>query len=947
MKIWMRFALIVVLATAIAGCGQEQSTTTTSDVDLSAALPMDPNVRTGKLENGLTYYIKANEKPEDRAELRLAVNAGSILEDEQQLGLAHFAEHMLFNGTENFEKNELIDFFELTGQKFGAHVNAYTSFDETVYMLKPRTDSQEVFDMGFQVLEDWAHQALFEEEEIDKERGVVIEEWRLRLGPENRMLYQYLPVLFNNSRYAERLPIGKVEVLQEFEYETIRRFYRDWYRPNLMAVVAVGDFDVDEVEQKIKDHFGDIKNPENAPEREVYDIPDHEETLVKVVTDPEASFTNINVYTKHDKKVMETVGDYRNYLMNRLISTMLSQRYEELLQQENPPFVNASSYYGGMSRTKDAYTSYAMANEGEVIRGLEAVLTENQRMLQHGFTEGELKRAKESVLKDIENRYNERDKIQSRSHARELVSNFLEKEPVPGIEFEYEMAQQLVPDIALEEVNKKPQKWMTDSNTVIIVTGPEKEGLEMPTEEEVLATYQEVKGKETEPYVDDFQEQELLVNTPTSGSIVEESSIEELGVTELTFDNGAKVVLKPTDFKNDEILISAYSFGGSSLYPDEDYYTASMVSQVVMESGIGEFSKTDLNKALSGKSVEVYPMVDNLTEGLQGNTTPEDFETYLQLQYLYFTEPRKDPTSFASFKQQQKMIYKNLDANPQFYFMKRYMKTLYDNHPRAKVPEAEDFDKIDLDRLFEIYNERFGNAGDFTFFIVGNFDVEEIKPMLATYIGGLPGEESRETFEDVGIRYPESAKNEIIRKGTEPKSMVTMSYTGDFDWSYENRFKIRALADVLRIKLRESMREDKGGVYGVGVNAQPGHYPIEDYLFSIQWGCSPENVEELIETAKGEMETLMAEGATDKDLKKVKETMLRSRETDMKENRFWTSALQQYYKHGEDPARLLEFEEHVNNLSSDDIKAAANLYFNDDRLIQFVMYPEDQEELLN
>lgn len=946
MKVWMRLSLMALLAVFTISC-EQQSATTGSDTDLSVALPMDPTVRMGTLDNGLTYYIKANQKPENRAELRLAVNAGSILEDEDQQGLAHFAEHMLFNGTVNFEKNELIDFFELTGQKFGAHVNAYTSFDETVYMLKPRTDSQEVFDMGFQVLEDWAHQALFDEEEIDKERGVVIEEWRLRLGPENRMLYQYLPVLFNNSRYAERLPIGKVEVLQEFEYETIRRFYRDWYRPNLMAVIAVGDFDVDAVEQKIKNHFGGLENPENAPERKVYDMPDHEQTLVKVVTDPEASFTNINVYTKHNKKTMQTVGDYRNYLMNRLISNMLSQRYDELMQQENPPFVNARSYYGGMSRTKDAYTSYAMANEGEVIRGLEAVLTENQRMLQHGFTAGELNRAKESVLSDIENRYNERDKIQSRSHARELISHFLEKEPVPGLEHEYAMAQELIPAIALEEVNAKPINWMTDDNTVIIVTGPEKEGVSMPTQEEILATYKEVKEKDTEPYVDDFKEQDLLVEQPVAGSLVEEKTIEEMGLTELVFDNGARVVLKPTDFKNDEILISAYSFGGTSLYPDEDYFTASAVSQVVMESGIGEFSQTDLSKALSGKNVQLYPIVESITEGIQGNTTPDDLETYLQLQYLYFTQPRKDPTSFASFKQQQKMIYQNLDANPQFYFMKQYMKALYNDHPRARIPEAADFDKIDLDRLFEIYQERFANAGDFTFFIVGNFSVEEIKPLLATYIGGLPGEETRETFEDVGIRYPESAKNEIIRKGSEPKSMVTMSYTGDFDWNYENRFTIRALADVLRIKLRESMREDKGGVYGVGVNAQPGHYPIEDYLFSIQWGCSPENVEDLIETAKKEMQNLMANGASDKDLKKVRETMLRTRETDLKENRFWSSALQQYYKHGEDPTLMMQFEDYVNGLTSNDIQAAANQYFNDEQLIQFVMYPENQEELLN
>lgn len=919
-----------------------------TDPAYAEAIPLDLDIRTGVLDNGLTYFIKKNSKPENRAEMRLVVNAGSIQEDPDQQGLAHFAEHMLFNGTENFKKLELIDFFELTGQKFGAHVNAYTSFDETVYMLKPRTDSAEIFDKAFQVLEDWAHLALFEDEEIDKERGVVVEEWRLRLGPDNRMMYQYLPVLFNNSRYAERLPIGKVDILETFSYDAIKRFYKDWYRPDLMAVIVVGDFDVEEVEEKIKTHFSGLTNPEEARPREVYDLPAHEETLVKVVSDQEASFSNVSIYYKQPRQTMATLGDYRTYLMNRLISKMLSQRYDELMQQENPPFVNASSYFGGVTRTTSAYTTSAFANEGEIDRGFRTILIENERMVRHGFTAGELQRAKDALMSEIENQYNERDKIESRSLAYELVDHFLEGMPAPGIAYEYEKASALMDGISLDEVNALPKNWMEDKSTVIIATGPDKEGVNMPAEDDLLAIYNEVKKMEIEPYEDNFQSSDLLVEMPEAGSVVGEETIDELGITQLTFSNGATVILKPTDFKNDEILVGAQSFGGTSLYADEDYFSAEFVTAIAAMSGISTFSATDLQKVLSGKNVELYAFIENVSEGVSGSTTPADLETYLQLQYLYFTAPRKDATSFASFRQQQKMIYQNLDANPQFYFMKQYMKALYQDHPRARVPEAADFDKVDLDRAFEIYAERFANAGDFTFFFVGNFDIATIKPLLATYIGGLPGESGNgESYSDVGIRYPDKAITEMIQKGTEPKSMVSMAFTGTFDWSYENRFEMLALADVLRIKLRESMREEKGGVYGVGVSAQPSQHPVEDYMFMVQWGCSPENVEELINTAMQEIANLKQNGATDKDLQKVRETMIRSRETDLKENSFWLSALQQYYKNGEDPRILLDYEQYVNGLTSDDIKAAANQYLIESRLLKFVMMPEGQTQLLN
>lgn len=935
----LRFLLLpALLLLLVSSCKQE----TPSGIDLTAELPLDSTVRTGTLENGLTYFIKKNTKPENRAELRLAVNVGSLQEDDDQQGLAHFMEHMLFNGTKNFEKNELVDYFELTGQRFGAHVNAYTSFDETVYMLKPRTDSMPVFDMAFQILEDWAHLATMEEEEIDKERGVVIEEWRSRLGPENRMLYQYIPVLYKDARYARRLPIGTLDVLENFDYETLRRFYREWYRPELMAVIAVGDFDVDYVEQKIKEHFNHIENPADARKREMYPVPDHNTAEVSIVTDPEASFTNVRIYHKHDKRSQKTVGDYKTYLTRRLLANMLEQRYDELKQQEDPPFVYAYSYYGNMARTKDAYVNFAMVNEANILRGVETILTENRRMLSHGFSVGELERAKESMLTDFENRFNERDKIDSRPLSMELVRHYLEGEPVPGIAYEYDLAQVLVPSITLDEVNALPGQWIRDENVAIIITAPEKDGVAVPTEAEVRALYANVKGSDVAPYEDTFTGAELLSQKPKQGGFVSEEVISEIGVTQLEFDNGARVLLKPTDFKNDQIMVSSYSFGGTSLYSDEEYTSAQFISAVVMMSGVGDLSQPDLQKALSGKNVQFMPYVDDITSGTQGETAPKDLETFLQLQYLYFTRPRQDPVSFKSFQTSQKTVYQNLDANPNFFFAKQLMRVLYNDHKRSRFPEAEDFDNADMEVMFRIYREQFANAGTFTWVVVGNFEVEQIKPLLATYIGGLPGKPGKGEFKDTGVRYPNKAISREIKKGTEPKSQVNLAYTGDFEWSYENRFRIQALADVLRIKLRETMREDKGGVYGVGVSPQPARYPVEDYMFSISFGCNPENVNDLIKAALAEVAKLKSDGATETDMKKIKETMLRERETNLKENRYWISSLRQYYMYEEDPKRILEYEQHVAKLTSADIKAAANQYLNDSRLIRFVMNPEKQ-----
>ena len=819
---------------------------------LEDPIPLDPDLKTGTLDNGLVYYIKKNQKPEKRAELRLVLNAGSILEDEDQQGLAHFVEHMCFNGTEHFEKSELVDYLESIGVQFGPHLNAYTSFDETVYMLKIPTDSKKIVSKGFQILEDWAHLVSFEDEEIDKERGVVIEEWRSRLGPENRMMYQTLPVTHHGSRYPERLPIGKKEILESFDYETIRRFYRDWYRPDLMAVIAVGDFDVKDIEKKIKSHFSKLQNPERPRERTLFPVPDHKEPKMVVATDPEAAYTYVNMIHKHSSEPMETMADYRRDIMHSLYSQMIGQRYDELKEQANPPYVFAYSAYSEFTRTKDSYSSFAMVAPDGIERGLQTLLEENERVFSHGFTKSELERAKKSVLKLIETRYKERDKTNSRSYASGYVSHFLSGSPVPGAAFTYEKYKKFLPGITLEEVNMLARKWITDDNVVITVTAPEKEGITVPTKKRLLELYKAHK-ENINPYEDTFQAEKLIHQPPTPSEIVREEKMDDIGVTALHFKNGAKVVLKPTTFKNDQILFGAYSYGGHSLYSDEDYISANTAGSIVAGSGIGELNKIDLQKFLAGKRANLMPYIGNITEGLGGSTTKDDLNTFMEMLYLYFTQPRKDKISFESYKAQQKMFLANISAQPDLYFMMESAKVMTQDHPRGKVfTEVEDLDKINLDKAVALYKDRFSDASDFTFFFVGNFDVESIKPLLKTYIGGLPAKNRKESWKDTGIRYPKGVVTKELKKGSEPKSKVNIAFHGAFEWNYQNRYDMTSLIEVLKIKLRESMREEQGGVYGVSVYPSLSRYPKEEYEINISFNCAPENVEQLTKTVMQE-----------------------------------------------------------------------------------------------
>jgi len=914
-------------------------------LDLTESIPLDSEVKIGQLKNGLTYYLRKNDKPENKIEFRLVVKAGSILEDEDQLGLAHFTEHMAFNGSDNFEKNELVNYLQSIGVEFGADLNAYTSFDETVYMLPIPTEDPAVVDKGLMVLRDWAGGLTFDEEEIDKERGVVIEEWRLGRGADQRMRDQWFPLLFKDSRYANRLPIGSEKIIQGADYATVKRFYADWYRPDLMAVVAVGDLDPAAMEKKIKEVFGDLKNPKKERERAYSPVPDHEDTYVAIVQDEEAAFTRVSMYYKHKKLETERLEDYKRELIYSLYSDMINQRLDELRRQENPPFIGAGAGYGGLVQTKSAYFSAATVGEDGVLKGLEAVATENERVKRYGFTEGELERAKISMIKGYEQALKEKDKTESRSYIREYVNNFLDKEPIPGITFETAFAKKIVPMITLDDVNALAKNWISDQNRVVVVTGPKKEGVTMPSKEEILSVLSGVEQAELEPYADDLAGEDLMENIPEPGSIAAETKNETVDLTEWTLSNGMKVAWKSTDFKNDQILMTGYSWGGTSLYPDEEYFSAINASNTVSQGGVGQFSPTDLEKLLSGKVVNASQYIGSLQEGMNGSASPEDLETLFQLIYLHFTAPKKDAGAFNSYINRLKMILPNLMANPNYYFQDQVAKVMSQDHLRGGgFPTVEDLEKVDFERAFEIYQERFANAGDFKFVFVGAIDPEQLKPLVETYLASLPATDERESYKDVGVRPPSGIVKKTFNKGQDPKSSVKIYYEGTADFDFGEDYKLTTLGDILSNRLIDVIREEKSGVYGVSANGDMDKNPYESYEMTISFPCGPENTESLIKDVLDEVEKLKSEGPSQEELDEVLQAHKQNRKEGLEKNGYWLSKIKYYDTAGANLDDFYAYDDRVKSITVADVKATANKYLTGENYIQLVLMPEAGDE---
>ena len=908
--------------------------------NLAAPIPFDKDVTVGKLPNGLTYYIRKNAEPANRAELRLVVRAGSVLENDAQQGLAHFMEHMAFNGTKNFPKNELVSFLQSSGIRFGADLNAYTSFDETVFELPVPTDSANVFERSMQILEDWAHTISLDTTEINKERGVVLEEWRLGRGAQQRMRDKYFPAILNNSRYAQRLPIGKDSIIRSFNPAVLRDFYKTWYRPDLMAVVAVGDFDVKKVEAMIREKFGRIPKATTPTPRPTYTIAPHKDTKVVIVTDNEQPNTIVQLIYKRPEVKERTLADLRADVARDLFNAMLGNRIQELTQQADPPFLYGYSNYGGFLGNLDAFTAFAVAKEGNIQRSIRALLDENARVKQFGFTPTELARAKTELLRGAEQAYLERDKTRSSSYVGQYVGNFTDQEPVVNIGFYYDFLKSTLSGIDLKDINGLVDQFIRNENRAVVLMAPEKDRANLPSIEQVIG-YIDAAGKNLTAYDDKTIDKPLLPQKPTPGPVVNEAKLDKIGVTELRLKNGVRVVLKPTTFKNDQILFSGNSLGGTSRYDLPDFQSARFASTLVSLGGTGEFSQIQLGKFLAGKALNVSPYISELGEGISGSAAPQDLETALQLLYSYFTQPRRDPDVVAGFLSNQKsaLAAQLATPTPQKVFQDTVAVTLGNRNPRRQPLTPADLDRINLDRAVQIYNERFADAAGFTFTFVGNFDVAKIRPLLETYLGGLPATGTTETFRDLGIRAPEGQLTKTVRKGVDPKASVQLVYTGNFEWTPENATQVDALAEVLEIKLIEKLREDESGVYGVSASGAYGRYPVPRYTFRINFGCAPENVEKLIASVNREIAKLKTTGADPKDIAKFKAETTREQEVQLKDNSFWLSYLSNQYYNGDDPLEVLRESELLKTVTVDSTKTAANKYLGTN-LIQFILLPE-------
>jgi len=911
-----------------------------AQIPMGSPLPMDPDVTVGELENGLRYYIRQNSQPENRAELRLVVNVGSVLEEDTQLGLAHLVEHMAFNGTENFEKQELVDYLESIGMAFGPSINAYTSFDETVYMLQVPTEDPGPVATGFQILEDWAHQVSFEPEEIDKERGVVIEEWRLGRGAGARIQDQQFPIMFTDSRYAERLPIGKVEVLQNFPHEELTRFYNTWYRADLMAVVAVGDFDPAEIEQLIQTHFNRMPVPETPLERPYFDVPDHTETYYAIASDPEATGSQVGVLALQDPREVTTVGDYRQALVDVLVSSMMNNRLQELTQQADPPFVAAFSGQGEFVRAKSAFQILALVQEDGHARGLEALFVEAERAARHGFTDGELERQKLDLVRGLELTFNDRENQESLQFASEYINHFLQGNAIPGIEFEYMAAQALMQTIDLDLVNEAARANLDQANRVVLANAIDKPGLTTPSQTDFEQVFAGVTSMEIEPYVDTTLDEPLVPEPPEPGSILSESMIDELNMTVWTLSNGVTVWLKPTDFKEDEIAMQATSPGGWSNSSLEDHQSAVIAAGLVQQGGVGAFSTIDLQKALAGKAVQVSPSIGQNTEGMSGSASPEDLETMLQLVWLYFTSPRQDETAFQAFMAQGRAVLENLGSNPMAAFADTFSVTMAQGHPRSRPLSVAVLDEIDLKTGVDFYRERFADASDFTFVFVGAIDLDIMRPLAEQYLGSLPRIERVDSHVDLDIDPPDAHIQKTVRAGVEPQSQTIMAFSGPFDYTAQNRVGMRVMAQALEIRLRERMREDLGGTYGVGVTGGYEQIPEESYTVTVAFGSDPLRSEELRGVVFEELRKLQVEGPSQEDVDKVVEGERRARETNVRLNPYWAAQLIGAKASGQDPRFLLDTTT-IDAVTIESIQEDARRYLNEDRVVIVTLLPAE------
>jgi zinc protease len=903
-------------------------------------LPFDKAVRTATLPNGLTYFIRQNSRPAQRVSLRLAVKAGSLNEADDQQGLAHLIEHMAFNGSEHFKPGELVEYFESTGARLGPHVNAYTSFDETVYMLDLPSDKPDILTKGLTALGDFAGGLSFIPDEVNKERGVVVEEWRGRLGAGSRIRDKQFPLLFYKSRYAERLPIGKPDIIRNAPVERLRAFYDTWYRPDRIAVVAVGDVDAAQIEQAIRTTFGGLKT--RGPEAPQPDrtVPLHQETLVNVVTDPEVTQSNVSIVRKRPRESSARVADYRRELVERFVDHMIDDRFGELARKPDAKFLGAGASNGALSRTVASFTMSASVADGKLEDGVGVLATEAKRVREFGFSASEVDRTKKWMAAFYERAYAERDKTESGAFADEYLRHFLEDEPSPGIEYEYKLVQQLLPGISVNEVSAMAKSLLVDNSRVILAVSPQKPDIRIPSDTQLQAALTAASAAPVAEWVDTTSTRELMEHAPSAGTVASRRTLDPLGVTIVTFGNGVEAWLKPTDFKNDQILFSLNAQGGTSLAPPADFVEASLASGYVNLSGVGGLKATDLQKMLAGKLASARPYTTLSTHGIAGSAAPAQLETALQLLYQSFTAPGDDPEAFALMKRQLDAMLANRGRSPGQVFGEKLAEVNSSNHYTSQPLTAERLATLDRTKMITFYRQRFANAADFTLFMVGAFKVEDVVPQLARYVGSLPSTGPRASrYKDVGIRFPETPQRAKVEMGREPRGQTVLSYFADPSEDPAEQERASAVSTVLEISLRDILREELGQTYNVSIGlAQPlpqrgaGHVEI-------RFGAAPENLESMTARAIKEIERLQSEGPSADLTNRVKETARRNYEVALKQNEYWLRRLESVNLLGRDPKEIVTRNERIDAITPQVLQDAFKKYFPANRYTIVTLVP--------
>ncbi|WP_297328037.1 M16 family metallopeptidase [uncultured Bacteroides sp.] len=910
-------------------------------------IPVDKDVRIGKLDNGLTYYIRKNSLPANRADFYIAQKVGSIQEEENQRGLAHFLEHMCFNGTTHFPGDALKQYLERIGVKFGENLNAYTSIDETVYNISnvPVTTPGAI-DSCLLILHDWSNDLTLDPKEIDKERGVINEEWRTRMSATQRFQEKMLPIMFEGTKYAHCFPIGTMDVIMNFKAQTLRDYYEKWYRPDLQGIVVVGDIDLDAIEAQIKKMFSDIPAQPNAVKREYYPVNDNKEPIVLIHQDKEQPNIQAIIFNKHEATPDDQKDNMgylvQNYATN-LITKMLNARLNELAQTAIPPYIYAGSYDGNffVAKTKDAFTGIVVCKEDAIENGIITLLRETERARQFGFTETEYNRARAEYLRQLESAYNERDKRKNEEYVNEYVRHFLDNEPIPGIENEYTIINQIAPAIPVTVLNQIMQELVTDSNQVVAILAPQKEGLKMPTEDDIKQILKDIKAEKLAAYVDKVSDEPLMKEAPKGGKIVSEKTDDLFDATLLTLSNGVKVIIKKTDFKADEIRMKGVSLGGSSLFPTSEIININGLDAVGV-GGLGNFSAVDLEKVLAGKKASVSYGIGDKTEAVNGSCSPKDFETMMQLTYLTFTAPRRDNDAFASYKSRNKAALQNMEMNPQVAFSDSVQAGMYMNHPRKVRVKADMIDQMDYDKILSMYNDRFKDASDFTFIFVGNVDVEQMKPLIQEYLGSLPTTNRKESFTDNKIEMRQGVyKNEFIRKQETTKASNFVLLSGNCKYDLKNNILLDMTSQILDLVYTAKVREDEGGTYGVYVGNQLIKYPKEKAIIQIIFDTAPEKREKLMKIIFAELENITKIGPSEVDLNKVKEFMLKKHTENLKENRYWLNSIDEYLFTGMNPIK--DFAQVVSSITIKDIQKFADDLFKQKNEIEVSMISPEEK----